>query len=319
MGLGLEQAGLKCLWRVEFDEAAAGVLAKLYPNDPLYADVVAFAKHLSILKKTEPERFKRFLVRCVAGGSPCQDLSVAGARKGLDGGRSGLFYTMVRICRILCPELILWENVLGALSSNEGRDFACVIGAFTGAIPAVPEEGGGSAGIFRRISPRGWHVAYRVLDSQHFGCAQRRKRVFLIASTGALGAGAVEILFEQNCLFGNPQTSEEEGEGVAGTLSSRTSGGDGLGTDFELGGGIQPVSSPLTTRPYADDGFSNIDSLVPSTVGALTDGAHMGGGLNGQDAYTGRIFASRRVGASGTGRERAGFQHEGWSSNRGSL
>jgi len=112
----------------------------------------------------------------------------------------------------------------------------------------------------------GYGIAYRVLDAQYFGVPQRRRRVFVVGYLGDWRRAA-QVLFEPESLLRNPAPSRETGQRVARSLAARTRGGGGLGTDTELDGG-----------------------LIPDTVGALTDGAHCGGGLNGQDAYSGRIF-----------------------------
>lgn len=236
MGLGFDLAGMLGRWRVEIDRSAAGVLAHHDPAARLHADVVAFAKWLSRLKKHDPKRFESYLVSVIGGGSPCQDLSVAGLRAGLDGERSGLFRIMVRICRILRPRIVVWENVLGALSSNAGKDFACVVGAFTGCIPAVPDDGWGYGGFARAASSRGWHVAWRVLDSEYFGVPQRRYRVFLVASAG--DGSCAEILFEPESVRGDNPPSREPGQSAAGTPAARPAGSGGLGTDMDLDGGV---------------------------------------------------------------------------------
>jgi len=242
MGMGLEAAGMCCAWRVEWDRAAAGVIKHHDPDTPLFCDVVGFAawlrrQRLKLSKNDYAELILKLRTLLLAGGSPCQDLSVAGLRKGLAGERSGLFRIMVRICRILQPRFVLWENVVGALSSNGGRDFAAVIGAFTGCIPEVPDDGWAGAGFARAATPDRWNVAWRVLDSQWFGVPQRRRRVFLV---GSLGDGScVEILFEPESVRGDHPPSRQTGEGIAGTLSSRAGAGGGLGTDFECSGGIQ--------------------------------------------------------------------------------
>ena len=254
--LGFDNAGFTCACRVENDRDAASVLLHRHPDIPVYADIKKFH---------HPSGSARPLA--VIGGSPCQDLSVAGLRKGLSGERSGLFRQMVRVCRAVRPRHVVWENVGGALSSNEGGDFAVVIGSFTGCTPSVPPEGWGNAGFAPAAHPNRWNVAWRVLDSQYFGVPQRRRRVFLVGSLG--DASCVEILFEPESVRGDSAPGREAGQGVAGTVSARTKGGGGLGTDFDLAGGVQIVS-------------------------ALTDGAHNVGGLNGQDAYTGRIFAAHR-------------------------
>src|SRR5690606_1758225 len=122
-------------------------------------------------------------------GSPCQDLSVAGKRAGLDGERSSMFFEALRVFREMreatnggSPALVVWENVPGAFSSNGGRDFAYVLAGLA-ELGAVD-------------------IAWRVLDAQYFGVAQRRRRVFVIADFG--GERAAEILFEREGVRRHP-------------------------------------------------------------------------------------------------------------------
>ena len=211
------------------------------------------------------------------GGSPCQDLSVAGLRAGLAGERSGLFRTMVRICRILRPRIVVWENVLGALSSNQGRDFAHVVAAFTGCLPEVPDDGWGYGGFARAASPRGWHVAWRVLDSEYFGVPQRRYRVFLVASAG--DGSCAEILFEPESVRGDNPPRREPGQSVTGTLAARPPGSGGLGTDMDLDGGVvagtltsgvpQVSRALMTTTAQSNDAES--ETLIPMRVAVPFD------------------------------------------------
>ncbi len=256
MGMGFDRAGMECRWRVEWDKSAAGVLAHNHPDIPLFSDVIAFASWLRRQRlKLPKDQYEKLLDELrtilIAGGSPCQDLSVAGLRAGLAGSRSGLFRIMVRICRILRPRYVIWENVLGALSSNGGKDFAAVIGAFTGCIPTVPDDGWGEGGFARAAEPGRWNVAWRCFDSQHFGVPQRRRRVFLVASLG--DGSCAEILFESESVCGDNPPSRKSGQEVAGTLSSRTQGGGGLGTDMELAGGIQAVEiAPTLNAVFGD-------------------------------------------------------------------
>lgn len=150
------------------------------------------------------------------GGFPCQDLSVAGKRAGLAGSRSGLFFHFQRLVAQSRPALVIAENVPGLLSSNGGRDFAVVLGGFTGIIPGVPDGGWGSAGFLRG---RVYSVAYRVFDAQYFGVAQRRRRVFIVAS---LGTGrAAEILFESEMLPWDPRSSRKEQQESAADAGQR--------------------------------------------------------------------------------------------------
>jgi len=158
------------------------------------------------------------VVDIICGGSPCQDLSVAGQRAGLAGERSGLFMEQIRITKemriedgkrgktndLVRPRFFVWENVPGAFSSAEGEDFKAVLEE-TARIAdnniLIPRPPGGvwkSAGC---ILGSQFSVAWRVLDAQHWGVAQRRKRIFLVADFG--GYTAPQILFEQDRLLGN--------------------------------------------------------------------------------------------------------------------
>jgi DNA (cytosine-5)-methyltransferase 1 len=245
--LGFDNAGFTCACRVENDRDAASVLLHRHPDIPVYADIKKFH---------HPSGSARPLA--VIGGSPCQDLSVAGLRKGLSGERSGLFRQMVRVCRALRPRHVVWENVGGALSSNEGGDFAVVIGSFTGCTPSVPPEGWGNAGFAPAAHPNRWNVAWRVLDSQYFGVPQRRRRVFLVGSLG--GASCVEILFEPESVRGDSAPGRKKGEGVTGTLANRARGGGGLGTDFDLAGGVQIDGLPDVAGCLQERDSEGVDS-----------------------------------------------------------
>ena len=218
-GRAFRNAGFETAFRVEWDEAAASVLAYHYPNDPLFCDVSKFYPN--------PNEYR---ISVLDGGSPCQDLSVAGQRAGLDGSRSGLFRQMVRIAKRLKPRFIVWENVPGAFSSNEGRDFAAIIEAFTAIKVEVPAEGWGNAGFVRTPFPTlRWNVAWRVLDTQYCGAPQRRRRIFLVASLG--DASCAEVLFEPESLRGGNPPCRSERQDVAPTISARTKGGGGFGSD----------------------------------------------------------------------------------------
>ena len=180
MDMGLERAGHEIVGMCEIDKKARSVLARHWPDVPIHDDVTTF--------ETE-EWYGR--VDLVAGGSPCQDLSVAGKRKGLDGERSGLFWHQCRIADSVAADWFLWENVAGALTSNDGADFAAVLWGITGALPGVPDGGWRSAGIC--VGPKRTAV-WRLLDAQYFGVAQRRRRVFVVA--GPRGECQPEILLE---------------------------------------------------------------------------------------------------------------------------
>lgn len=194
--LGFERAGMKTVAHCEIDKDAAACFARHFPDSKHYEDIKKFG--------ATPYRGS---IDVVCGGFPCQDLSVAGKRAGLGGGRSGLFYELARILDEARPRVFVLENVPGLLSSNEGRDMAAVIGTLAGL---------------------GYLGAYAVLDSQYFGVAQRRRRVFLVGCSGADGARkAAEILALTEGLSGHPAPSRKAREDIAevsGTLSANGGG-----------------------------------------------------------------------------------------------
>lgn len=175
----------------------------------------------------------------LCGGPPCQAFSVAGLRKGMEDPRGQLSIRFLDIAHAIRPRNLLVENVPGWLSHPDNA-FGCFLGGLVGAGDALPNPLGGSwprAGMV--AGPRA-RAAWRVLDAQYAGLAQRRERVFLVADLGD-GADPAAILFERKSLRGNHPPRRDAGEGIAGTLSARAEGGGGLGTDFDLAGGSQPV------------------------------------------------------------------------------
>ena len=176
-----------------------------------------------------------------------QDLSIAGKRAGLAGARSGLYMEQIRIVRemrehdrktgrtgeFIRPRYMVWENVVGAFSSNKGRDFAAVLEeAIRIAEPKapdieVPENGWPTWGGYRDVDGR-WSVAWRVLDAQYWGVPQRRRRIALVADFG--GTTAHEILFNPKGVYGHPAASGEEGErSSASTERGARESGAGIG------------------------------------------------------------------------------------------
>ena len=174
---GLEASGMESIWQVEIDKYASQILEEHWPQVTRYGDVTA-------IDVGELEG-----VDLICGGFPCQDLSVAGKRAGLAGKRSGLFWEVVWMAEGLRPQWLLLENVPGLLSSNKGADFATILEA---------------------LGELGYGLAWRVLDSQYFGLAQRRKRVFIVGYLG--GPCPPEILFESESGAGDPQSIREAGE-----------------------------------------------------------------------------------------------------------
>lgn len=212
--LGLHRAGFDCRWQVEIDEYRRRVLERHFPGVPRYTDVRAVGgEHAARSEGAQSDRgnLRRDnldAVDLIAGGFPCQDISIAGKRAGLAGARSGLFHEFARILGELCPTWLLVENVPGLLNSNEGRDFAVVLGT---------------------LGDLGYGVAWRVLDSRFFGVPQRRRRVFIV---GHLGAPCPpEVLFESEGGAGDPETREASRAIAAGDLA-RSIGAVGGGNDY---------------------------------------------------------------------------------------
>ena len=155
----------------------------------------------------------------LVGGTPCQSFSVAGLRGGMDDDRGNLALEFIRLAQRKRPQWLVWENVPGVLSSNGGRDF----GSFLGALAEI-----------------GYGFAYRVLDAQFFGVAQRRRRVFVVGYLGDWRRAAA-VLFERESLSGNPAPSREEGKKVApATEAGAGERGDVIGYVDSGNGGIEP-------------------------------------------------------------------------------
>lgn len=229
--------GWECVGVAEIEPFPCSVLSSHHPAVPNLGDVT---------KVTAADIFQLGPIDLVVFGSPCQDLSVAGKRKGfadVDGNltRSGLFHVAVNIiewAREYCGcRFALWENVPGAFSSNAGRDFAAVVEHLAGCAVDVPPKGWGTEGC---AAGKKAMVEWAVLDAQWFGVAQRRRRVFALADFGDWPRRP-PVLLEPDRLRGDSAPRREAGQGVAGTLGARTQGGGGLGTDFDLAGGCQPV------------------------------------------------------------------------------
>ena len=180
-------------------------------------------------------------VDCVTGGSPCQDLSVAGKRAGLAGERSGLYMEQIRCIKelrqrdiqrgrtgaVVRPRFMVWENVPGAFSSNGGKDFAAVLEEAVKIVEPqappipMPDKGWPSAGCLSDVDGR-WSIAWRVHDAQFWGVPQRRRRIALVCDFG--GHTAPEILFERKGLSRDTEQSGTEREETARTAGSGIEG-----------------------------------------------------------------------------------------------
>jgi DNA (cytosine-5)-methyltransferase 1 len=217
-----ESLGWTSVAFAEIEKFPSKVLAHHYPGVANLGDMTRFREW----------DIERDAVDVLVGGTPCQSFSVAGLRKGLDDPRGNLALTFIAMVEHYRPEWVIWENVPGVLSSSGGRDF----GSFLGALGNI-----------------GYGFAYRVLDAQHFGVPQRRRRVFVVAHSSGDSRRAAEVLFEPESLRGDTPKSNRKRE--------------------------KSTSSPT----------SSVDANgIQRTVGTLCADTHPGA-YSGQDAYTGRL------------------------------
>ena len=254
-------------WRAKFfseiEQFPNAVLRHHYPSVPNYGDMTKFQEW--------PDANLNVLV----GGTPCQAFSVAGLRKGLDDPRGNLTLTYLAIANRYRPLWLVWENVPGVLSIDDGRTFASFLSG---------------------LGQCGYGFAYRVLDAQYFGLAQRRKRVFVVGYLGDWRRAAA-VLFERASLSGYPPPCREARQDIAGTIGSNTKGGF-RSTDLDLdqnGAFITDVAWALQERDAkGQDSSTKEGRLIPvafepriardrgysstETVGTLTKEADRGDG-----------------------------------------
>ena len=210
--LGGLLAGITPVWASEIEPFPIRVTTKRLP----------FMKHYGNISAMDGGRIEP--VDIITFGSPCQDMSVAGRRDGLDGKRSSLFYEAVRIIKEMrCatdgkyPRWICWENVPGAFSSNKGEDFKAVLEAVIGIVEPnaqVPMPEKAQWPYADLYMGDGWSVAYRTLDAQYWGVPQRRRRIYLVADLA--GGSAGKILFESEGLSGYSAESFRSWQRAAG-------------------------------------------------------------------------------------------------------
>ena len=267
-------SGIEPVWASEVEPFAVRVTTKRLPQMKHYGDV-------SKLSGAELPS-----VDIITFGSPCQDMSIAGKRAGLDGERSGLFHEAIRIVKEMRektngekPRYIVWENVPGAFSSNGGEDFRAVLEAVIGVkepaceVPASGKNGWPYADVYLGD---GWSVAYRLLDAQFWGVPQRRARIFLVADFGGERAG--DILFKSEGLSGysaegfeawkRTARNPESGAGEAGgpVVCLNTQGRSGVGV-------TEDVSDTLIAQDHGNHpavlaaGFCTEHSAKSRTIG----------------------------------------------------
>ena len=244
----------------EIEKFPSQVLAHHYPDTPNWGDMTKF--------KEWPDAD----VNVFVGGTPCQSFSVAGLRKGLDDPRGNLMLTYLAIAARYRPQWLVWENVPGVLSSNGGLDFASLL---------------------RGMGELGYGFAYRILDAQYFGVAQRRRRVFVVGYLGNWRPAAA-VLFERHSLSGHPAPSRKARESVAanarkGAASSKWPAeiSSTLDTTFGTKQGLEdqhvnagcPMFVPAIKTLVGLQDCNNFSSEITGTIvtreGCAADTAHM--------------------------------------------
>lgn len=260
----------------EIEPFPCSVLEHRFPGVPNLGDMTKFEEW-----DIEPGS-----VDVLVGGTPCQSFSIAGLRGGLKDGRGNLALTYCRIVQKLQPKWFVWENVPGVLSSNSGRDFGSIVGA---------------------MADLGYYLAYRVLDAQHFGVPQRRRRVFVVGCAGDWRRAAA-VLFEPGCVSGDSQKGSkkkqnvaaltatgvgtcgaDDNQGQAGHLIAHSLRAEGFDASEDgTGRGTPLVAAAITSRPYSDNVAAE-SKLIPSTGNR----AHClnAGGMGRQDYETETMIA----------------------------
>jgi DNA (cytosine-5)-methyltransferase 1 len=245
----------------EIERFPSEVLAHHYPSTPNLGDMTKFKEWTNVSD-----------VDVLVGGTPCQSFSVAGLRKGLDDPRGNLMLTYLAIAKRYRPNWLVWENVPGVLSSNGGRDFGSFLGG---------------------LAECGYGFAYRVLDAQYFGVAQRRRRVFVVGYLGDWRAAAA-VLFERHSLQGHPAPSREKRQGAAASARAGVVGGgwpadisSTLDTTFGTKQGLEnqhinagcPMFVPVVKTLVGLQDCNNFSSEITGTIvtrkGCAADTAHM--------------------------------------------
>lgn len=225
-------SGITPLWASEIEPYPIAVTTSRFPQ----------MKHLGNVAEVDGRKIPP--VDIITFGSPCQDMSVAGKRVGMkhrEKGddattRSGLFYEAIRVIREMreatngrYPTFAIWENVPGAFSSNGGEDFRCVLEELAKICGgcAIPRPANGKWHRAGEIMGDGYSIAWRLLDAQHWGVPQRRKRIYLVADFA--GGRAGKILFERESVLGNPAQGGAQREDVADDAAGGAGGSGGAG------------------------------------------------------------------------------------------
>ena len=280
-------------------------------------------KHLGDITKLNGAEVP--IVDVICGGSPCQDLSVAGKRAGLAGERSGLFMDQIRIIkemrehdraikganvdrRSIRPRYMVWENVPGAFSSNKGEDFRAVLEETAKVVcedAIIPRPTGGKWSPSGCIMGDGWSIAWRVHDAQFWGVPQRRKRIALVADFG--GESAPKILFECESLCGDIEESREKGQEaprtVRGDIEETISFQERAGCD----GGARESSYSMSEQEPCQHSIINRCYSIDEKMGQTYIHEEQGNTLGARDYKQPQAVVCGEGGAEPITASKAGF------------
>jgi len=255
LDLGFERAGIETVSVSEIDPYANSVLAERFPHAPNLGSITEVNAH------DIPE------ADIWSGGFPCQDLSTAGKRSGFAGARSSLAFTFLDLVEQRRPRWLLLENVPGLFSSNKGADFGRLL---------------------YEMEQLGYGVCWRTLDARFYGVAQRRRRVFIVASLES--DRAAEVLFECKGCERHPASSRSQGQGVTASIGERPEVASAVRASLakrgERGDGQDTlvVSAPLTARFHKGVNTTLDEPLV---IGALVAGLANRTGTTQDELYVG--------------------------------
>lgn len=291
--------GFEAAWFAEIEAFPCSVLAHHYPAVPNMGDMTQLAPLVRAGLLEAPD--------VLVGGTPCQAFSIAGARAGLLDPRGQLTLSFADLANAIDEQrpgdecIIVWENVPGVLS-DKSNAFGCFLGILAGEDEQLVAPGGKWPNAGCVVGPQRT-IAWRVLDAQYFGVAQRRRRVFVVASARK-GFDPTEVLFEFDGVRRDTAPSRQAGQDAAGTISSRTTGGGGLQA-VAYGGNNQ--SGPIdvaTARNACSSGTGRLEVetetfLVQTICGTLQANGKAAGSATQQDAECNMLvpiaFDARRL------------------------
>ncbi len=241
--------GWVAAWFAEIEKFPSAVLKHRHPETPNLGDMTKLHEH---------EVFNGSAIDVLVGGTPCQSFSVAGLRKGFADARGNLAITFCAIAHAKRPRWVIWENVPGVLS-DKGNAFGCFLAGLAGASSELvaPLEGWAGAGV---VSGPVYGLAWRVLDAQHFGVPQRRRRVFVVGHLGDWRRAA-QVLLEPESVPGDSAAGGEAGQvatedaGRCFTPGQHAAYKEGVGTIRANGGDLGGGSENLIAHTLRGEGF----------------------------------------------------------------